>query len=172
MAGRCAVPAPESATIRPETRKVEVKLNLRLVVSLSSLCANPVVPQSNDVPRPLQIQGVNEAAFRYIFARELAGSKASAFCISSTSALPADFIKRFANNKPPVAWFYECPFSKSAEQFVQHVSVQRIRWNSSSDVEMEVHYRDGELGAGASELHLNRNNGHWSVTFIRALFYS
>jgi hypothetical protein len=154
-------------------------LKILIPVCLSGLFVLSANPQTQYAPDSKQVEDVHEAAFRYFFTHELAGSKAEYFCISSARSLPLSFVKRFANNDPPVVWLSECPFSPSKTEPLMkkkepavRIGVSNIRWISSVEAEVRGHCRDGELGYTQLLLLLVRKNGCWIVNDVKTEVYS
>ena len=152
---------------------MKLKIFLAPYLNLSVLFVFSTCPQAAFVPDPNQSEDVQEATFRYFFTHELAGSKAEAFCISSTKTLPGDFTKRFASSDPPVVWSSKCPLgpTKSAplvkgKQPAERVSIMSFHWITAVETEVRGHCRDGELGSTQLVLHLVRINGRWAVVRI------
>ena len=150
-----------------------------VTICISILLALTASPQTPYVPDSDQLQDVQEAAFRYFFVHELAGSKAQAFCISSVKPFLPGFIQRFANNDPPVVALSKCPFvpGKSTpllktREHAERVGLMSFHWVSSAEVEVRGHCRDGELGFSQLLLRLVKKGGHWSVVSVEAEVYS
>ncbi len=136
-------------------------------------------PQASYAPDSKQVEDVHEAVFRHFFAHELTGSNAEAFCISSARSLPLNFVKRFANNDPPVVWLSECPFAPSKseplrkkKERAERIGVTKVRWISAVEVEVRGYCRYGELGYTEQLLHLVRKNGRWIVNRVETEVYS
>lgn len=151
-------------------------LTLLCFSGLFALSANP---QASYAPDSKQVEDVHKAVFRHSFARDLAGSKAEGFCISSAKSLPLNFVKRFANGSPPVVWLSQCPFGESKSEPMgkkkepaQRIGVMTVRWISAVEVEVRGYCRSGELGYTEQLLHLVRKNGRWIVDGVKAEVYS
>jgi len=151
---------------------------------LMALCLNGIFvlsanPQSQYPPNSKQVEDLSEAAFRYFFTRELTFSRAEAFCISSGNSLPLNFVKRFADNDPPVVWSVECrfaphkpdPMTKKKEPPVR-IGVTSIRWISSIEAEVRGNCRSGVLGYTQLLLHFAKKNGRWVVNSAETEVYS
>jgi hypothetical protein len=135
------------------------------LIGIFVLSANP---QSQYTPDSKQVEDLSEAAFRYFFTSELAGSRAEAFCISSAKSLPLNFVKRFAYNDSPVVWSVQCPFGRSKSDALTkkkepavRIGVISIRWISSVEAEVRGDCRSGELGGTQLLLHFVKRNGRW-----------
>jgi hypothetical protein len=150
-----------------------------MALCLSGIFVLSANPQSQYTPDSKQVEDLSEAAFRYFFTSELAGSRAEAFCISSTKSLPLSFVKRFSDNDPPVVWSAECPFglsksdalAKKKEPAVR-IGVTSIRWISSVEAEVRGNCRSGELGGTQLMLHFVKRNGRWAVKSTEVEVYS
>jgi hypothetical protein len=137
---------------------------------LSGLLAFSISPQTAFAPDSKQVEDVHEASFRYFFTHELIQSRAEAFCISSAKSLAPNFVKRFANNDPPVVWLSECPIGPpksgplmNKKNPAVHIGIMSVRWISPVEVEVRGHCRSGELGGNQELLHLTEKNGRWIV---------
>src|SRR5437660_5044792 len=97
-----------------EWRKLAT-LKILTLLCFSMLFVFSANPQASYAPDSKQVEDVHEAVLRHFFAHELSASNAEAFCISSARSLPLNFVKRFANNDPPVVWLSECPFGSNKE---------------------------------------------------------
>jgi hypothetical protein len=119
---------------------------------------------------------IREAVFRWQFDHNVSGQqkKAQAYFLSVGQKHddPSDeFMKRFADNKPPVRKRSECSADpgkgvldkKTGERgLLFHVT--SIKWKSETQVEAEGGYYEAGRSASGNVYTLKKGNGRWVVT--------
>jgi hypothetical protein len=129
-----------------------------------------------DKARQSQEDDIREAVFRWQFDHNVSGQQKKAkvyfLAVGEKYGDPSDeFIKRFADNKPPVRKRSECSADagkgvldkKTGEQgLIFHVT--SIKWISDTEVEAEGGYYEAGLSASGNIYTLKKEKGKWQVT--------
>jgi hypothetical protein len=119
-------------------------------------------------------EDVCETAFRYFLTHgDTLGAKA--ICISTAIPLPSNFISRFANSIPHVAWSIECAsnfwagikYIKTNEPAVL-VKIVSIRWVSGKEAEVNGGSVWGDFVRPPSTVRIVEKNGRWIVKSDKA----
>ena len=126
--------------------------------------------------RQSQEDDIREAAFRWQFDHNVSGQQKKAkvyfLAVGEKSADPSDeFIKRFADNKPPVRKRSECSADpgkgvldkKTGGQGLMFL-VTSIKWNSDTEVEVKGGYYESGRSASGNTYTLKKEKGKWKVT--------
>jgi hypothetical protein len=145
-------------------------------VSLFLLLAFAAVGVAADSARQSQQDNIREAVFRWEFGHN--GSyqqeKAKVFflVVGENDSDPSDeFVKRFADNNPPVRKGSECSSSprkgvldkKTGERGLIF-RVGSIVWKSDTEVEVDGSWHEGGLSAGGHTYTLKKETDKWKVT--------
>jgi hypothetical protein len=145
-------------------------------VSLFLLFVFLSVGMGADNARQSQEDDIREAVFRWQFDHNVSGQQKKAkvyfLAVGEKYSDPSDqFIKRFADNKPPVRKRSECTADagkgvldkKTGEQgLLFHVT--SIKWKSDAQVEVEGGYYEAGLSASGNIYTLKNERGKWKVT--------
>ena len=118
---------------------------------------------------------VREAVFRYQFEHNSSGQqkKAAVYCLSvGENTDPSDdFIRRFANHKPPVRKISQCdvgPFDGVVDKLTHKLGlvfrVSSIKWISETEVEASGGYYEAGLSASGDTYTVRKWLGKWRVT--------
>ena len=145
-------------------------------VSLFLLFAFLSVGMGADNARQSQEDDIREAVFRWQFDHNVSGqqkkAKVYSLAVGEKYSDPSDqFMKRFADNQPPVRKRSECNADagkgvldkKTGEQgLLFHVT--SIKWKSDAQVEVEGGYYEAGLSASGNIYTLKNERGNWKVT--------
>ena len=128
-----------------------------------------------DQARQLQEDDIREAVFRWQFDHNVSGQQKRAkvyfLSVGEKYGDPSDeFLKRFADNQPPVRKRSECTADagkgvldkKTGEQGLVF-NVTRIQWKSDTEVEVEGGYYEAGLSASGNIYTLKKDQGKWKV---------
>ena len=117
---------------------------------------------------------IREAVFRYQFEHNASGQqkRAGVYCLSiGENTDPSDeFIKRFAESKPPVRKISECNVGldgvvdKSTHKLGLEFRVGRVNWISATEVGARGGYYEGGLSASGNTYSVRKRLFRWSVT--------
>jgi hypothetical protein len=144
---------------------------VKAAVRLFALIGCTALGFAADSAREIQEGDIREAAFRYQF-NEHRGAKVFFIGIGEKTTDPSDeFMKRFADNKPPVRKVSTCQFNaqeatvtdkKTGERGAQFwiTSLKRI---SDSEVKVDGGNFYSGLGASGNIYTLKKENGKWRV---------
>ncbi|MGO8925829.1 MAG: hypothetical protein ACLQU3_02885 [Limisphaerales bacterium] len=149
---------------------------MRNITSLFLFLAFASVSVGADPARQRQEDDIREAVFRWQFDHNVSGQqkKAKVYFLSVGEKYgdPSDeFIKRFADNKPPVRKRSECTADagkgvldkKTGEQGLIF-NVTSIKWSSDTEVEVEGGYYEAGLSASGNIYTVKKEKGKWKVT--------
>ena len=131
-----------------------------------------------DKARESQTDDIREAVFRWQFEQNGSYQKQSAKVyfleVGEKEGDPsAEFIKRFAGNKPPVRKRSECNIDMRTNVGVTDkktgekgliLRVWKIEWKSDTEVDVKGGYYEHGLSASGNTYTLKKKNGKWTVT--------
>ncbi len=149
---------------------------MKTVLQLLFILASVSVSIATDADRLSQESDLRETVFRYQFDHNSSGQqkRAAVYCLSVGEKLtdPSDdFMKRFADHKPPVRKVSECnvdPFKgvidKRTGKSGLVFRVTNIAWLSETEVEVAGGYYEAGLSASGNTYTLTRKYGKWNVT--------
>jgi hypothetical protein len=115
---------------------------------------------------------IREAIFRYMFEHyNNYGPDVELFCIQPETPQPAEFLHRFAENKPRVVWNSDCEVAgpmygvreKKTGQRGLRMIVSSIVLVGGREAEAKVGAFSDGIAANWNILHLARENGRWIV---------
>jgi len=148
---------------------------MRNFTSLLLWLAFASVSVGADQARQLQEDDIREAVFRWQFDHNVSGQQKRAkvyfLSVGEKYGDPSDeFLKRFADNQPPVRKRSECTADagkgvldkKTGEQGLVF-NVTRIQWKSDTEVEVEGGYYEAGLSASGNIYTLKKEQGKWKV---------
>jgi hypothetical protein len=129
-----------------------------------------------DKARESQTDDIREAVFRWQFDHNASGQqkKAQVYFLAigeKGDDLTDEFMKRFADHKPPVRKVSAC--SSDAGKGVRDKKtgetglifrIRKIEWKSDTQVEVKGGYYEGGLSASGNTYTVKKENGKWKVT--------
>jgi hypothetical protein len=149
---------------------------MNIVVRVFLLFGFASIGVAADKARQDQEDDIREAVFRYQFDHNASGQQKTAkvyfLGVGEKSTNPSDdFMKRFANHKPPVR-------KASASHFVRGEGLldkktgerglafraTNIQWISDTEVEVSGGYYEAELSSSDNTYTLKKEDGKWKVT--------
>lgn len=118
---------------------------------------------------------IRETVFRYEFEHNASAQQqdAAAYCLSFGDVKdidpPGNFIKRFAHHKPPVRKASACKsgdfvVDKRTGKAALVFRVTKIEWISSTEVEVDGGYYEGNMSASGNGYRAKKELGKWKVT--------
>jgi hypothetical protein len=149
---------------------------MRNITSLFLFLAFASVSVGADPARQRQEDDIREAVFRWQFDHNVSGQQKKAkvyfLSVGDNYGDPSDeFIKRFADNKPPVRKRSECTADAGKGVLDKKTggqglifNVTRIQWKSDTEVEVEGGYYEAGLSASGNTYTLKKDKGKWQVT--------
>ena len=151
------------------SRNWVIRLALLVFVCLSTASAQ------TDAARFHEEDNVREAVFRYQFEHNSSGQqkRAGVYCLSiGENTDPSDeFIRRFANHKPPVRKISGCnvgPYDGVVDKDTHKLGlvfrVSGIKWISETEVEASGGYYEAGLSASGDTYTVSKQLGKWRVT--------
>jgi len=142
---------------------------MMLSVAASALAADEVAKQKAE-------DDIQEAVFRYMFmhhkaSAERLGVKAYYLSLGENEADPSDeFMKRFADNKPPVKKQSEAQADaatgvkdRSTGERGYVLRIEKIKWVNDTEVEAEGGYYSSGVSASGNTYYLKKQDGRWIV---------
>jgi hypothetical protein len=149
-------------------------LTLLRSVFLFMLCAcgTTTLGQAPFTQETLSKTDLREAIFRYMFEHyNNYGPDVELFCIQPETPQPAEFLHRFAENKPRVVWNSDCGIAgpmngvreKKTGQRGLRMIVSSIVLVGGREAEAKVGAFSDGIAANWNILHLARENGRWIV---------
>lgn len=148
---------------------------LPMLLAFALACTNG----ASDADRLKQQDDIREAVFRYQFAHNASGQQtgAAVYClwVGEKATDPSDdFMRRFANHKPPVRKMSECKADPSHGVIDKRTGAQglgfratSIKWLSDIEVEVEGGYYEAGLSASGNTYIVNKQKGKWVVSSDR-----
>jgi hypothetical protein len=130
---------------------------------------------ASDTARENQTNDIREAVFRWQFDNNASGQQTNAQVyfleIGTNGGDPADeFMKRFAEHKPPVRKKSECSadirngvLDKKTGEHGLIFRVWSIKWNSDTEVEARGGYYEGGRSASSNIYTLKLEKSKWKV---------
>lgn len=149
-----------------------MKIMLPLLLMFTSGC----LTFAADTDRLSQEEDIREAVFRHQFDHNASGQqkRAAMYCLSvgQNGIDPSDeFMKRFANHKPPIRKRSECdadPVRGVIEKRTGNLGLifraQGITWISDKEVEVAGGYYEGGLSASGNTYTVTKQHGKWIVS--------
>jgi hypothetical protein len=149
---------------------------MKCIAHLFLLFAFTSLGVADEKARQGQDDDIREAVFRYQFDHNASGQQKTAkvyfLGVGEKATDPSDdFMKRFANHKPPVR-------KASASHFVRGKGLldkktgerglafrnTLIKWISDTEVEVSGGYYEAELSSSGNTYTVQKENGKWKVT--------
>ena len=149
-----------------------MRIILPMLLAFTSGCASI----ASGAPRLSQEDNIREAVFRYQFNHNASGQqqRAAFYCLAvgEKRSDPSDeFMKRFADHKPPVRKVSECQIDPSKGVIDKRTGtsglvfrVTGITWISDSEVEAAGGYYEAGLSSSGNTYTLTKQHGQWKVS--------
>lgn len=144
---------------------------LVLLVVASAACSQPSAGPSSGPgatrqppPREVSEPDILEAVFRYQFENNASGLQQNAerYCLALTRGerLDAEFLRRFAGNRPPVVAADQCDRQSGRNLFFQAKIEQ---WESDREALVRGGYYEGNLSSSRETYRVVWEDGRWVV---------
>jgi hypothetical protein len=149
---------------------------MKTILQLLLTFASAYVEYATDAARVNQENDIREAVFRHQFDHNASGQRtdAAVYCLSvgSKETDPSDeFMKRFADHKPPVRKLSECNVDpvngvvdKSTGKSGLIFRVTSITWVSDMEVGVAGGYYEAGLSSSGNTYTVRKEQGKWKVT--------
>ncbi len=149
------------------------------VVPLLFIFMAGCVSSATDAARLIQEDNIREAVFRYQFDHNASGQqkKATVYCLSvgkGRSDPSEDFMRRFADHKPPVRKVSECQINPYKGVLDKHTGapglafrITRLTWISDTEAEVEGGCYEAGLSSSGNTYTVVKQHGTWKVSSDR-----
>ena len=154
------------------SRSVFVLLVLVVLAVLFAATGCAAAPAPADNPaspaRAAAADDIAEAVFRYQFDHNASAiqKRAETYCLTLPGEkMPsAEFLQRFAGNRPPVAAADQCERKSGKNLFFQ---IQKLDWRKDDEVWVRGGYWEGNLSSSIEMFRILYENGKWAVKGAR-----
>ncbi len=175
MTAKAVARTTAQAVVRP-SRPAHFVNTMKTIVSLFLLLAFASVVVAAEDARQSREDDVREAVFRWQIAQHDSGQQIEPriffLQVGEKDGDPTDeFIKRFADIKPPVQKGSECRVSVSTGALDKKTGkrglifrVRSIVWKSDTEVEVKGGYYEGGRSASGNTYTLKKEKEKWKVT--------
>ena len=153
------------------SRSVFVLLVLAVLFATTGCAAGSAATANNSAVSPdrtAAADDIAEAVFRYQFEHNASAIQKGAekYCLSlpGERTPSAEFLQRFAGNRPPVAAADQCE-RKSGKNLI--FRVQKLDWRKDNEVWVRGGYWEGNLSSSIELYRVVNDNGKWVVKGAR-----